>query len=170
MGRAQTLGNLTGIYTRVYVTFVFEDAALFGRFRSSILSSLILNTLAMVAVEESTDNVSQTGLAIVFLAIGLLFCLPSGKEELNTASIILIAHCLYELLATCIITFLIWAEMWQSSNAVYVVGLNLIVTLLTWIFKFMEMRKFSRLRASIGNIVKGGSGSVGSFQELDSLL
>jgi len=168
--RQQTLGNLTGIYTRVYVTFVFEDTALFARFRSSILSCLILNTLAMVAMEESTDDASGVGLAIVFLTIGLLFCLPHGKEEFNTASVILIAHCLYELLVTCMIVFLIWADMWQSSNAVYVVGLNLLVTLLTAIFKRVESNKYARLHASIGNIVQGGSGLVGSFQQLDSLL
>lgn len=166
--RQEAVGNIPNIYTRVYATMIFKDDHFQNSFRYTILSLVMLNSTILIGIETSPGTCSQTGLAIAFLTVGLLFSLPS--DELTTAAIIVIAHAMYEMILTCCLTAEVWINEWSMRCFWLTLGCNSLATLLTLIYRWSELMKFNQLKYSIAQSVHCGEGMVGSFAKVDKLM
>lgn len=166
--RKDTLGNHQGIYTRVYTTMIFDHDDFQNRFRYTVLSVVMLNATALIGLESNPGVCAQNGLAVAFLTVGLLFSLPNS--DLCTAAVVIVSHCLYEMLLTAVVTVDVWKNGWSSRVWSGTLASNLVVTLATVLYKFAAMRRFSHLRRQITKAVRGGDGIIGSFAEVDQFI
>jgi len=168
-----TMGNLSGIYTRVYAMFVFEDDNFQNRFRYTVLSLVIVNTLAILGMEETPTDAAKTGLGITFLEIGLLFSLPN--QEMTTATMVIIAHTLYELFMTLAATVMLWMQQEDDSISIPVMKIvlasNAVATFVTLCFKYVEMSSFKKLKTGLVDSMHGDAGNaIGSFDNVDKIV
>lgn len=161
----KTLGNLAGIYTRVYCVFFFQAPVSENMFKYIILSTLLLNLPIFVADADKESMVS-TVLAIALSDIALIFTLPRQKNATFTAEVLIISHVLYELLLVFAMCYK--KLIWNSEVGIVGVGMaNLIATISTVAFVSFEYWQFRGLVTTIKNKFKHTEGQVGAFDEVD---
>lgn len=90
-----SLGNLAGIYTRVYTVFFFE-APWLETFCTYIVFSTLMVHLTIFLPRLALGDLIGTALAIALTAVALLFVMPPSNE-FTTAEIVVLLQALYVL-------------------------------------------------------------------------
>ena len=94
---SDSLGNLAGLYTRVYTIFFFETPYWENLFKYVILSTLLLQMTCFLPLLDVSNQVA-TLLAIVLTEVALLFVMPSTSEFTTAEAVIVEAFENVELL------------------------------------------------------------------------
>lgn len=154
----KTLGNASGIYTRVYTTMFFDDTSIESFCKFILLSLVLMNTTVFLPEMGIEDNFGAL-MTIVLTEVALLFVLPESSE-FTTAESVIVGHSIYMIA----ILFGIHAE--DPSLETILIS-NAVVSVLTLIFVIIEYRNFMGLIARIKNKFKEGTNLVGSYMEID---
>ena len=154
----KTLGNHSGIYTRVYTTMFFDDISIESFCKFILLSIVLMNTTVFLPEMDIEDNFSAV-LTIVLTEVALLFVLPESSD-FTTAESVIVGHSMY------MIAILFGIHL-RNMSVEAVLICNAVVTVLTIIFTVCEYRNFVDLVARIKSKFKEGTKLVGNYSEID---
>jgi len=164
-----TLGNLAGIYTRVYTVFVFEAKWLENFAKYIVLSTIMMHLTIFLPKIKLASTVS-TVLAVALTEVALLFVMPP-TDELTTAESVIIVQALYVISQAFVVglvcedeTSECAVEMWHMLIA------NMVTTLCTVAWCLREYREYRRLVRKIKNKFKSVHAYVGTFKDIDEQI
>ena len=180
-----TLGNLSGIYTRVYTVFVFE-ALWLENFAKYIVLSTIMMHLTIFLPKVGLASTVGTVLAVALTEVALLFVMPP-TDELTTAESVIIVQVLYVISLAFVVglvcddeTFWTFGTFKQTSGweegdecAVQMWHMfiaNIVTTVCTVAWCVREYRAYRRLVRLIKGKFKSVHAYVGMFKDIDKQI
>ena len=192
----EALGNMKGLYTRVYTVFFFVTPFWESLFQYIVLSTMLLHATMFLPL-FSIDNAFGTMLAIVLTQVALLFSMPDTKGVFTTAETVVVAHAIYFLvIGYCLgmdkIVLANRQDPSSSANATAVtasaagsLGLlvsdltltptvvavtNVFVTLCTVAYVVREYQKFTKLVQTIKAKFQSSHPLVGTYGDIDAQI
>lgn len=171
---SNTLGNVAGIYTRVYTVFFFESAPADSLLKYVVVSSLLMCLTSFLPLMDIGD-IFSTGLTCALAQVALLFTID--VDGLCTAELIIIAQIAYELLMVVALAIMHRAGFLEDGDvgegavdtADLCMKLTGVVCAVTSIVVLKDYCAYRRLVTSIKSKFEHGKG-VGSFTDVDKLI
>eukprot|EP00933_Yihiella_yeosuensis_P050134 TRINITY_DN47899_c0_g1_i1.p1 TRINITY_DN47899_c0_g1~~TRINITY_DN47899_c0_g1_i1.p1 ORF type:complete len:379 (-),score=66.54 TRINITY_DN47899_c0_g1_i1:173-1309(-) len=166
----QTLGNLAGVYTRVYTVFFFESYHLENMFKYIMVSLFIVHVSCFCPFMELSDMMG-TMLTLILTEVALLFTL-SHSNEVTTAETIMIAHINYMFMVTLVLGIAQVLEKETETLEIFhtMVGANMVVTILSMMYIFWEYSAFLRLVKAVKAKFRSVHDFVSDFKGIDELI
>lgn len=165
--RTETLGNLQGLYTRVYTVFFFTTPPTENLCKFVLLCMVMTNLSSFLPLLEMGDMLAIV-LTIVLTQIALLFVMPHN-QDFTLAETVISAHAIYVLLLGIFIAVLLWLEEEMIMTS-YVVVVNVAITVMTVAYVARQRWKFLQLVQTIKRKFQGPHPLVGSFTEIDAQI
>lgn len=167
---SESLGNLSGVYTRVYTILFFEASWIEDTVKYIIVSLLLLNLTLFLPAMEVADLIAIV-LAIALTEVALLFVMPH-TNEVTTAESVLLGHATYVIAAG----FVVGLSCNQSDpdddtasevSLKHMLFANAAMTLTTIAWCMKEYRAYRALVNIIKNKFRATHAFVGMFAEID---
>ena len=168
--QGDSLGNLNGLYTRVYTVFFFETPYWENLFKYIILSTLLLHT-AMFLPGEPPSTIVSTVLSIVLTEVALLFVMPE-TGDFTTAESVVVFHSMYML----ILGYTIAAATMLSGSSeapvtpMTIVGVNVGITAVTLVYVMQQYAQFKKLVKTIKAKFQSSHPLVGTYGQIDEQI
>ena len=167
--QGDSLGNLQGLYTRVYTVFFFETPYWENLFKYIILSTLLLHTAMFLPLLDLASMVG-TVLSIVLTEVALLFVMPH-TTEFTTAESVVVAHSVYML----ILGYSVGVTQLDGSatvpiSSMTVVAIDCAITALTTGYVLHQFAKYKAMVRTIKAKFQSSHPLVGTYGEIDSQI
>ena len=167
-----TLGNLSGIYTRVYTVFVFEALWLENFSKYIVLPTIMMHLTVFLPKVKLASTVS-TVLAVALTEVALLFVMPP-TDELTTAERVIIVQVLYVISQAFVVGLVCDDETFGTSECAvqmwHMAIANMVTTVCTVAWCLREYRKYRRLVCLIKDKFKSVHDYVGIFEDIDKQI
>ena len=169
---AKTLGNFSGIYTRVYTVFFFE-AKWVENFATYIVFSTIMMHLTVFLPKLDLASLVGTVLAVALTEVALLFVMPP-TDEFTTAECVVIVQSLYVIIQAFVVGLACDDEISGTTDCViqmwHMFIANMVVTVCTVAWCVLEYRRYKGLVRSIKDTFKSVHAYVGMFKDIDKQI
>lgn len=165
-----SLGNLSGIYTRVYTVFFFESEWAEDLLKY-LLTSMLLVYMTVFLPFLKIQDLLATSLALILTEVALLFVMPPTMR-FTTAETTIVIHMMYMFLLTFVIglplTCGVVVQPLRASMVLF--ALNAIMTAVTAAWMVREWLAFNELKARVRQKFRSMHKFVGTFKEIDEQI
>jgi len=165
----KAIGNIAGIYTRVYLVIFFEARYLVNILRYIVVPTLIMQLCTFFTMMEIGDLV-QTVLAMTLADVALLFVMPEHDEVTTAEELILLQIC-YFITCGCVVGALKDHDMLsghpQMGHEILALDLSIAGATIIWTIRgFFGFRMLANnIRRKFDPMISGYN--VGSFKLVD---
>ena len=161
-------GNISGIYTRCYTTFLFEQRFTENVIKFIAFSMILVLTTIYLPKFELSDIVSHV-LALVLMESFLYFVLPH-TQGYTTTERVLIFHTLYMLCELFVLGVLV--DSWSMGSLWWLICTgNIGVTIMTCCFVAFEYSEYRAMRESILRKFDSiAMGYVAFYKPIDAII
>jgi len=145
----KSIGNIKGIYTRVYVVIFFEADVMVSFVRYIVVPTMIAQLCTFFTMMEIGDLI-QTVLAMTLADVALLFTMPAN-DMMTLAEQVILAQICYFIGMGATVGFLRDHDLLPTQAYMHheIVFLDLLMALLTMGWVFAGYKWFQRLTKSI---------------------
>ena len=169
-----SLGNLSGIYTRIYTVFFFEAPWVENFVNYCVFSTLMLH-LTIFLPRLDLASLIGTVLAVALTEVALLFVMPV-TDEFTTAESVVLFQALY-VIAMAFVVGLTCDDAEGAGDTArcavqqsHMLVANVLITFVTVLWLMREYRAYLRLVSKIKGKFKSVHAFVGMFKDIDGQI
>lgn len=165
---ASSLGNMSGIYTRVYTVFFFEANWMEDFFKFIIVSLCLVWMIGYAPHLGFADSLA-TCMTCILTQVALFFVIPQDESTV-TAELLMIKHILYNFLVTFFVGWIKSNEIDSVPASKWLMWSNGILTVTTLMWIGYEFAQFRLLVAGVKGKFRSVHSIVGSFKDIDEII